>query len=462
MRSVGRYEIGDAIASGGMGTVHLGRARGDGGFTRAVAIKCLHPEHARDPDFASMFLDEARLSSRIRHPNVVATLDVVAEGDELFLVMEYVAGETLARLIRGPAGSRAIPLAIASSILVGTLAGLQAAHDARDPAGHSLDLVHRDVSPENIIVGIDGVPRLVDFGIAKAAGRLHATREGTVKGKLAYMAPEQIRLEKVTRLADVYAASVVLWEALTGRRLFVDEARSQLAVKILSAPVPPPSDHTPGISSELDALVLRGVARDRTRRWASAREMASELERVVPPASAAGVADWVCACAGEALERRAAALEAFERLPPAATPSVMSDVAPPATEAPPAMEVPPATQAPPAVEEKPRAHPRRVVLVGAGIAVCLGAGAVALASRRPAATEQTPAASAAVLQPSTSATVPEPDSGREPEPTPEMSSSGKPRRSAPPSRHPPQPARTTCDPPYTIEGDRKVFKRWCL
>jgi len=193
VRVVGRYALYAEIAAGGMATVHFGRLLGPVGFSRTVAIKRLHPQFAKDPEFVSMFLDEARLAARIRHPNVVPTLDVVATQGELFLVMDYVQGESLSRLIRAARerGHR-IPPRIVSSILTGALHGLHAAHEAKNERGEPLNIVHRDISPQNVLVGSDGVPRVLDFGVAKAAGRVQTTREGQLKGKLAYMAPEQI------------------------------------------------------------------------------------------------------------------------------------------------------------------------------------------------------------------------------------------------------------------------------
>jgi serine/threonine-protein kinase len=192
-RIVGRYVLYGEIASGGMATVHFGRLLGPAGFARPVAIKRLHAQFARDPDFVKMFFDEARLAARIAHPNVVPTLDVVAADGEVFLVMEYVRGASLAQLIRTVrrSGERVQPL-ICVGIVSGMLHGLHAAHEARNDRGERMDLVHRDVSPQNVLVGTDGVPRLLDFGVAKASGRLQTTRDGQLKGKLAYMAPEQV------------------------------------------------------------------------------------------------------------------------------------------------------------------------------------------------------------------------------------------------------------------------------
>jgi eukaryotic-like serine/threonine-protein kinase len=191
---VGRYALFDALASGGMATVYLGRLTGAAGFSRTVAVKRLHPNFAKEADFVGMLVDEARLAGRIRHPNVVPTLDVVQLPDELMLVMEYVHGEALSKLLRNVAAAKAqIPLPIASSIMIGSLHGLHAAHEATDERGAPLEIIHRDVSPQNILVGVDGNPRILDFGVARATGRIQATGDGKLKGKLAYMAPEQLR-----------------------------------------------------------------------------------------------------------------------------------------------------------------------------------------------------------------------------------------------------------------------------
>src|ERR1700733_10414333 len=212
-RVVGRYVLYGAIASGGMATVHFGRLVGPAGFARPVAIKRLHAQFARDPEFVKMFMDEARLAARVSHPNVVQTLDLVEATDEVFLVMDYVRGLALASLARTVRATGArIPPNIAIGILVGVLEGLHAAHEAKDDMGERLDLVHRDVSPQNVLVGTDGVASLLDFGVAKASGRAQSTRDGQVKGKVAYMVPEQVQGQPLTRRTDIFAASVVLWE----------------------------------------------------------------------------------------------------------------------------------------------------------------------------------------------------------------------------------------------------------
>jgi tRNA A-37 threonylcarbamoyl transferase component Bud32 len=313
-RTVGRYVIYGEIAQGGMATVHLGRLRGAAGFTRIVAIKKLHAQFAKDPEFVRMFTDEARLAARVRHPNVVPTLDVVSQDGELFLVMEYVHGETLARLIvhSRRAGSR-VPPAVACSILCGALHGLHAAHEAVSAQGEPLSIVHRDVSPQNILVGTDGIARVLDFGIAKAAGRMHQTEAGVVKGKMGYMSPEQLYGERLDRRTDTYAAGVVLWESLVCDRLFAGHGDEPALAKMLSTEVSPPSRRVPGVSPALDTVVLRAVDRDRGRRFATALEMALALERSTQPATPSEVGAWVLACAGEAIAPRARLIASLEK-----------------------------------------------------------------------------------------------------------------------------------------------------
>jgi serine/threonine-protein kinase len=324
-RVVGRYAVCDAIAAGGMATVHLGRLVGPVGFSRTVAIKRLHPQFSLNEEFVGMFLDEARLVGRIRHPNVIPTLDVVSTPGELFLVMDYVPGESLSKLLKGATtiGHRLPPRVIAS-IVAATLHGLHAAHEARDEHGQPLGIVHRDVSPQNVLVGTDGVPRILDFGVAKAAGRVQTTQAGQLKGKLAYMAPEQIRSDVVNRQTDVYAASIVLWESLTGQRLYEASNEGALLAMVMEAKAAPPSTlalAAPGPLDDearrdlvaLDAIVMRGLSKDPSRRFATAREMALALESRLRPATAAEISAWVEAAAAPALAKRAQLVATIER-----------------------------------------------------------------------------------------------------------------------------------------------------
>jgi serine/threonine protein kinase len=311
---LGRYEIHGVIAKGGMAQVHLGRLVGGDGFTRTVAIKRMHAHLVGDAEFTAMFRDEARLAARVRHPNVVPTFDVVAESDELAVIMEYVLGESVAQLIAlaGTSGEP-IPPAIAAAVMCGALHGLHAAHEAVDERGEPLGIIHRDVSPQNILLGADGIARIFDFGIARARGRSTMTQEGTLKGKLGYMAPEQLRGEAVDRRTDIYAAGVVLWEMLAGRRLFVGDNEGAIIEQILLGEVDPPSERAPGISRELDRLIFSAISRDRRKRFATALAMASALESRVEIASPTRVAEWVKSVAADELRVRGEELGRVER-----------------------------------------------------------------------------------------------------------------------------------------------------
>lgn len=305
VKTLGRYALFDEIAAGGMATVHLGRLLGPVGFSRTVAIKRLHSHFAKDPDFAAGFVDEARLAARIHHPNVVSIIDVLSEEGELSLVMDYVEGDSLAKLLRQSSTlGEDVPLHVVSAIGCGSLYGLHAAHEAVDEQGQPMHIVHRDISPQNILVGSDGVPRIVDFGVAKAAQRLQTTAEGQIKGKLSYMAPEQIQLETVGRQSDIYSIGVVLWECIARRRLFKSDNPANLMRQVLEAPISPPSAFRPECPPELDAVVMKALSREPGERFATARAMAQELGRAVAPAPPTDVSDWVQSIALDGLTAR--------------------------------------------------------------------------------------------------------------------------------------------------------------
>ncbi|MDP9036189.1 MAG: protein kinase [Myxococcota bacterium] len=299
-----------------MASVHYGRLSGTSGFSRVVAIKRLHANFAKDPEFVSMFLDEARVVARIRHPNVVPCLDVVTTEGEVFLVMEYVHGESLAKVWRSMcAADRHLDPRIAATIMSGVLQGLHAAHEATGEHGESLHIVHRDVSPQNILVSVDGAARVLDFGVAKAAGRVHTTQEGHIKGKLAYMPPEQLHGTPVTRTADVYAAAVVLWELLTGQRAFRREHEAAIIAAILSETLRPPSQVAPHVPAAFDRVVMRGLDRNPQLRYSTAEEMAHDLEQCAGTASMSEVGQWVDSYAHDDLARRARRIAAIEVAP---------------------------------------------------------------------------------------------------------------------------------------------------
>ncbi|MBL8685370.1 MAG: serine/threonine protein kinase [Myxococcales bacterium] len=310
----GRYEVITEIASGGMATVFLGRALGAAGFARLVAIKCLHPHVAKDDEFVQMFMDEARLAARIRHPNVVPTQDLENGDDGLFLVMDFVDGEGLLGLLRGVFKDRKrVPVPIALRIALDVCAGLHAAHELTGQSGEPLRLVHRDVSPHNILVGVDGISRITDFGIARAEERLSVTRDGQIKGKIAYMAPEQTSGVPVDRRADLWSLGVVLWECLAGRRLFFGQNDGEVLRNLLVHPIPRLKELVPEIPEALDAAVMKALARDPDERYATASQMAESIEEAggsVGIASARAVGTFVREIAGERIEALHAAARA--------------------------------------------------------------------------------------------------------------------------------------------------------
>jgi serine/threonine-protein kinase len=283
----GRYETLRPIASGGMATVYLGRAVGAGGFERLVAVKVLHEGLAGDGDFVAMFLDEARVAARIRHPNVVATLDVEQGPDGLFLVMEFVEGPSLSAINRALRKKRRrLPIGVALRIVVDALLGLHAAHEQTGARGEPLHVVHRDVSPHNVLVGVDGLAKITDFGVAQAEARLSSTRGNTIKGKLSYMAPQQVRQEPLDRRADVYAAGVVLWEVLTGEPLFTGDNDGALLMAVLAGPARSPRLVVPDVPAEIDGECMRALSAHPDGRHLTALAFAEALEHA---AESAGV-----------------------------------------------------------------------------------------------------------------------------------------------------------------------------
>jgi eukaryotic-like serine/threonine-protein kinase len=280
-----------------MATVYLARVSGAGGFQRFVAIKRLHPHLAREEEFIEMFLDEARLAARIHHPNVVSILEIGTSEQGYYIVMEYVEGDTLAHLLTHctKRGQR-LPMNVALRIIIDVLAGLDAAHELKDDDGKSLEIVHRDVSPQNVLVGVDGSARLSDFGVARAATRLTITRTGQVKGKVAYMAPEQARGEKdIDGRADVFAAGIVLWEVLTCRRLFKGEGDAHTLNKVLSEAIPSLESFLPDVPKTLQPIVDKALERDRNVRYATAAEFADALETAARQAGVLGTNKEVAA-----------------------------------------------------------------------------------------------------------------------------------------------------------------------
>jgi eukaryotic-like serine/threonine-protein kinase len=276
---VGRYELLIPIGTGGMATVYLGRVHVVGDVYREVALKLMHPFiHAEGRESAVSLIEEAKLAVRIRHPNVIPVVEVGEGPQGVFLVMEYVEGDTLSainRVMRNE--NRTVPMPIAARIITDALAGLHAAHELKDDLGQPFHLVHRDFSPQNILVGIDGISRLTDFGIAKAAGRMGVTSSGVIKGKVSYMAPEQALGKRVDRRCDIWAAGIVVWELLVGRRLYKQDDQVATLLKIVSETPPRVREHRPDIPQALDDLVAEALSVDVDKRIPSAAEFRRRL-----------------------------------------------------------------------------------------------------------------------------------------------------------------------------------------
>jgi len=299
---IGRYQLCFELASGGMASVYLARAEGAPGFEKLVALKRIHPHLADEKDYVEMFLDEARIASRITHANVCSVFDFGEAEGEYFIAMEYLVGEPLSRVQRrvvANADQRASALLPArmARVIAQACEGLHAAHELRDADGESLDVVHRDVSAENLFVTYDGATQVVDFGIAHARQRVHHTEAGQVKGTFPYMAPEQMTAAVVDRRVDVWALGAVLWELLTLRTLFLRDTDVNTMYAVLSGEIRPPSDYRSDVPPELDEIVLKALQRSPHERWQSAREMGKALRRflakqddLVGPAE---IADWM-------------------------------------------------------------------------------------------------------------------------------------------------------------------------
>jgi eukaryotic-like serine/threonine-protein kinase len=326
-RRLGRYEIVELLSTGGMGEVFVARMLAPGGFVKPVAIKLIRAHLVGDAEFVDMLHDEARLSAMVRHPSIVACFDVGSEGGEHFIVMDYVAGEHIGRIERElrRRGER-VPPWVAAFVVAQTAAALHAVHEARALDGSPLEMIHRDVSPGNIMLADAGHAMLFDFGVAKARQRLHHTTHGEIKGKLPYMAPETFSGVSPDRSVDIFGLGVVLYELLTGHSPFARPSDVEIIAALKNAEILPPSQRARGIDADLDAIVLRAMARERADRMRTAAELERALRdwavRAGLPHDAGAVAGWL---AGAFPERLAARRDLLARvasgspgIPPAA------------------------------------------------------------------------------------------------------------------------------------------------
>ncbi len=275
---LGRYEILGRLATGGMAEVFLGRLMGPSGFERVVVLKRILPHLARESDFVDMFLDEARIVAKINHKNVIQVSELGRDGDELYLVMEFVEGESLGGFMRRHWGSeREIGFELAAYVIAEACAGLHAAHELSDEDGRTQEVVHRDVSPQNLMITYDGQVKVLDFGIAKAVDRSARTATGTLKGKVEYMSPEQCKAQPLDRRSDVFALGTLLYELATNKRLFRRGNEVAALRAVCEEPIPRPCDVLPGFPPALEEICLKALARDRGARYRSADELRRAL-----------------------------------------------------------------------------------------------------------------------------------------------------------------------------------------
>ncbi|MBX3250446.1 MAG: serine/threonine protein kinase [Myxococcales bacterium] len=279
------YEVVSHVKSGGMAALYLARRRGAAGFQRPVAIKVVHPHLARDAKFIRMFLDEARLAVRIQHPNVVRVEELLEADGTYLMAMEYVHGCSLYELLRALAKQRRrLSPDLAAWIAVQIADGLHAAHELRDDQGELLEVVHRDVSPQNVLLSYDGHVKVIDFGIAKSRAQAEKTRVGVIRGKVGYMSPEQANARPLTRRTDVYALGIVLWEMLTSRRLFRADNEIRLLDMVRAPRIAPPSEHG-AVPEPLERVVMAALRPDAAIRTPTAKALRDQLLQAQPGAA---------------------------------------------------------------------------------------------------------------------------------------------------------------------------------
>ncbi len=315
---LGRYELIRRLAVGGMAELYVARVTGIEGFEKLVALKRILPQYAESHEFLSMFLDEARLAARLHHPNIAQVYDIGQSDGGLFFTMELVHGQDVRSILRA-CYQRSVPLPLEHILymVIGAAAGLHSAHEMKAADDTPLGIVHRDVSPSNILVSFDGCIKLIDFGVAKAARRQSHTKAGTLKGKIAYMSPEQCQGRDIDRRTDVFALGISLWELTTGQRLFKAENEFGTMKKIVYEDVPRPSSLRPNYPLALERIIMRALERNPDDRFATAEALQVELEAFARgenlPLSAVQLARFMRELFGDdAAARQMASAEASE------------------------------------------------------------------------------------------------------------------------------------------------------
>ncbi|MCW5836479.1 MAG: serine/threonine protein kinase, partial [Labilithrix sp.] len=305
---LGRYELLVPIARGGMARVWAARQHGQRGFQKLVAIKTILPHLAEEPEFERMFLDEARIASGVHHPNVCEIYELGDDQRTLYLAMEWVSGDSLSRLLRANGKTEALDARVVARIVADACAGVHAAHELTDDDGRPLNVVHRDLSPHNVLLTADGVAKVCDFGVAKALGQLHEqTSAGQLKGKISYMAPEQVTGAAVDRRSDVFSLGCLLYEATTGVRPFKGEQDHMIMHAILNGELAPPTSFLRSYPPDLERIVLRALAHQPILRYPTAERMRFALEEFLAKGqlvTQSNVAQAVRSRLGEQLERR--------------------------------------------------------------------------------------------------------------------------------------------------------------
>jgi len=278
----GKYFLLERINMGGMAEVFRAKAYGVEGFERLVAVKRILPSISEDKDFIRMFIDEAKIAVQLSHANIAQVFDLGRVGGSYYIALEHVHGRDLRALYdRCREGGEPMPVAQACFIVMQMCEGLDYAHNRKNDGGEELGLVHRDVSPQNVLVSFEGEVKVIDFGIAKAAGRCSRTQAGILKGKFAYMSPEQVRGHEIDRRSDVFSTGIVLYEMLTGRRLFIGESDFSTLEKVRKAKIDSPSLVNENVPEELSRIVLKSLARETEDRYESAMELHDDLQRFV-------------------------------------------------------------------------------------------------------------------------------------------------------------------------------------
>ena len=317
---IGRYELLTRLATGGMAELFLARERGLAGLERLVVVKRILPHLADQPSFVEMFLREARIVARLSHPNVVQIYELGQQDRSYHIAMEYIHGSTVREmLLLAQKGGRTMPLDVTVSVVDQACRGLHAAHELKDLDGQELGLVHRDISPHNLMCTTAGHVKLLDFGVAKStSANVEATYSGNLKGKFAYLSPEQCRHEPLDRRSDVFAMGIVLWEMLTMRRLFKRKTELDMMQAVIEGKVPPPSRFREEVPEAIGEVVYKALATDRDERYDSAKAMRLDLleaaRRSGIEPDEGRVADFLEGVAGETLaERRQTVEHACER-----------------------------------------------------------------------------------------------------------------------------------------------------